>query len=630
MKKGMILFGIIVFLLGALGCQSTPTTATTYSVPTVDTSGLIDDYETYDDVLTASEAGWVSDHQCVTIIGNEVTIQTSGIYYLTGAINNAIIIVDADNDADVVIVVEGLSISNTSDSILVVENANQVTLNVKENTVNDWSLSSTSITSIPLIESKDDLVITGTGKLTLTNSSGDGINAHDDLIIGNGHLFIHASHHGIEVNNQLSIVGGELVIEAMNDGIHCENNDDNTISSILIMGGLGQLSGDSNGLYSSGSIFLSDGEYEITGGSSMVSTVDYSQVAIKAGGVIQVDGGTYIVQTIADGIHSETSFVINDGALTVDSGDDAIHTTGELVINSGTITITADEDGLQSDESLYILGGIIEINAKKDGLNAIKMIEIQEGIITINATDDGVHADESILIMGGTLSIIKSYEGLESLDIEIRGGLIDIQSSDDGINAVDETATSFFNPGGMGASGSATLLICGGTTYVNASGDGIDINGSITMTDGLLIVCGPTNNANGALDYDSTFVISGGTLIATGSSGMAQNISSSSSQCGVLINLTSTSNQLVTLLDDDGDVLVAFDPVKSYQSIVISTPEMRKNHTYQLYIGGSISNQESVQYDCYVGGTLSGGTLKSTFTQTATATSVGSTMGGRP
>jgi hypothetical protein len=75
---------------------------------------------------------------------------------------------------------------------------------------------------------------------------------------------------------------------------------------------------------------------------------------------------------------------------------------------------------------------MIEINAKKDGLNAIKMIEIQEGIITINATDDGVHADESILIMGGPHSIIKSYEGLESLDIEIRGGLIDILCSDDG------------------------------------------------------------------------------------------------------------------------------------------------------------------------------------------------------
>ena len=42
------------------------------------------------------------------------------------------------------------------------------------------------------------------------------------------------------------------------------------------------------------------------------------------------------------------------------------------------------------------------------------------------------------------------------------------------------------------------------------------------MVGGTVLVNGPTNNGNGSLDYDETFDISGGTLVAAGSAGMAQ------------------------------------------------------------------------------------------------------------
>lgn len=73
-------------------------------------------------------------------------------------------------------------------------------------------------------------------------------------------------------------------------------------------------------------------------------------------------------------------------------------------------------------------------------------------------------------------------------------------------------------------------VIKGGKLTVDARGDGLDSNGSIEMSGGVVIVNGPTENMNGALDYDGSFLISGGTLVAAGSAGMAQEPSVDSSQ----------------------------------------------------------------------------------------------------
>ncbi|MCM3627810.1 carbohydrate-binding domain-containing protein [Paenibacillus glycanilyticus] len=76
--------------------------------------------------------------------------------------------------------------------------------------------------------------------------------------------------------------------------------------------------------------------------------------------------------------------------------------------------------------------------------------------------------------------------------------------------------------GGQPASGASEglLTISGGNLYVDAEGDGLDANGSIAMTGGNVMVNGPTMNGNGALDYDGTFNMTGGTLVPAGSSGM--------------------------------------------------------------------------------------------------------------
>ena len=73
----------------------------------------------------------------------------------------------------------------------------------------------------------------------------------------------------------------------------------------------------------------------------------------------------------------------------------------------------------------------------------------------------------------------------------------------------------------MAVSEGVEVYISGGEIHLDAGGDGFDSNGVADMTGGTLIVEGPTNSGNGAIDVASTFTISGGTLFAGGAAGMA-------------------------------------------------------------------------------------------------------------
>jgi hypothetical protein len=182
-------------------------------------------------------------------------------------------------------------------------------------------------------------------------------------------------------------------------------------------------------------------------------------------------------------------------------------------------------------------------------------------------------------------------------------------------------------------SGSSILLtINGGYIYVDANGDGIDVNGPVTMTGGTVIVNGPVNNGNGALDYDGAFTMNGGYLVAAGSSGMAMAPQSSSSQYSIMVNFDNTQpvGTMVHIETVIGDDLLTFVPTKTYQSVVLSSPELANGMTCSVYTGGSSTG--TVRDGLYTGGTYSGGTPVTTLTLSGVVTTAGSTaamgMGG--
>lgn len=398
---------------------------------------------------------------------------------------------------------------------------------------------------------------------------------------------------------------------------------------------------------------FSKADMTITGAGALTVHGHYNDgIASKDGLVIA--GGAITVDAVDDGIRGKDYVVIQDGNLTVTAGGDGVKSDnddagslGYITVEQGTVTVAAGGDGLAAEGDVRIAagnfvitsgggsanildgdtsakgikgqarvtfdGGAFTIDAADDAIHSNGSIEINGGTFTIATGDDGIHADGTLTITGGVIDITRSVEGLESAIMLIEAGDIHVVSSDDGLNVAGDSGL--------------TLDVHGGTIVIDAAGDGVDVNGQIDMTGGVIIVHGPTEQMNGALDFDAGFAISGGTVIAAGSAGMAQAPDASSSQNSVLIYFSTTqpAGSLVHLTNRAGENVLTFAPKKAYQSLAFSSPALVRGETYTIYVGGQATGR--VQDGVYTGGSYSGGTQYASFTVSSALTQVGS--GGR-
>lgn len=299
---------------------------------------------------------------------------------------------------------------------------------------------------------------------------------------------------------------------------------------------------------------------------------------------------------------------------------------------SGKDTSDADSTstkGIKSDGALYVNGGTYTINSADDSFHSNSDVTINDGTYTISSGDDGIHADSALLVNGGTITVTESYEGLEGLNITINDGKIDITASDDGMNAAGgNDASGFGGRGGDGFKGMQAqdaaqksddtsentqksddssdtaqntntasddemwMVINGGYVHVLAGGDGLDSNGDLTINGGEVYVDGPSDNGNSAIDYGekSSFYINGGTVVAVGSSGMAEDVSSDSKQQAAFVKLDSQADAGdVTLKDADGNEIISYTAQKKYDCVIISTADLKAGQTYTLSASGSES-----------------------------------------
>ncbi|WP_330683793.1 carbohydrate-binding domain-containing protein [Romboutsia ilealis] len=374
-----------------------------------------------------------------------------------------------------------------------------------------------------------------------------------------------------------------------------------------------------------------------------------------------IEGGKINITSSQDGIQAETELLVADGDITIKTGEgsknsiksnqtpgqmpegmtkgerptipdgqtkgerpempqDIRHPSSNQDTNKNSNTdvstnTSTDENtsmkALKATTNIIIDGGTFNIDSEDDSIHSNANAIINGGTFEIASGDDGIHSDTKLDINGGIINISKSYEGIESTTININDGNIHVVASDDGINAAggNDVSTETGMPGNdkFSSSGDALININGGYVYVDASGDGIDANGSINMVGGTVLVNGPTNNGNGSLDYDETFDISGGTLVAAGSAGMAQMPSDSSSQKILNLSLTSQeANTVVNIKSSDGKNILTYSPSKNYSSVIVSTPDIKDNTKYTVSVGGTAKGE--AKDGLYFDGNYSGGT----------------------
>ena len=312
-------------------------------------------------------------------------------------------------------------------------------------------------------------------------------------------------------------------------------------------------------------------------------------------------------------IYSKCDLTINgNGSLTISSENgNGIVSKDDLKVTSGTYEITAGKHGISGKDSIRIADGTFTITSVKDGLHSGNdedaekgYVYIADGKITISAEDDGIHGETKLVIANGTIDLQKSKEGLEGAIVEIAGGDITVHASDDGINASDGSGSSFgggfgIRPGSNDDAKSESeskdaskttsdvyVLISGGKIIIDAQGDGIDSNGNLYVRGGETYVYGPEGNMNSAIDYEYVGEITGGSLIAIGSSGMAMNFSKSTQGSAILTaDSTHNAGETVQLKDSDGNLIMECTSTRKYASVVVSSPLMEQGKTYTLTMG---------------------------------------------
>ena len=518
----------------------------------------------------------------VTVDGRTATITTAGIYTLSGTLNDGQLIVDTEDEAPIYLILNGVDLRSATSAPLALMNSEQVVIVLADNSAN-YIEDAASYVFLDVeaeepsaaLFSNDDLTITGNGSLAITGNYNDGISSDDGIIIESGNIMVTAVDDGIRGKDFLAIEDGVLTVNAGDDGLKSDNEDDAELGYIVVEGGAIIVTAGGDAITAQTDVLITGGTFALTsgGGSGEQVAADASAKGIKGLANIAIDSGTFTIDAADDAIHSNSNIVINDGSFALRTGD------------------------------------------------------------------DGIHADATVTINGGEIDISQSWEGIESAVITINDGNISVVSSDDGINVAGGVDGSGMvagpgrvgrgGPGGMTGGESSVytgdyyLYINGGTILVDAAGDGLDANGAIEMTGGLVIVNGPTEQMNGALDYDGTFNIFGGTFIAAGSAGMAQAPGTGSTQNSVLINLSGTlpGSTLLNIQDESGTDVMTFVPSKQYQSIVFSSPELMTGSEYTLYYGGSATGTETG--GLYVDGTYSPGTEYITFTVSSVTTIIG-------
>lgn len=279
------------------------------------------------------------------------------------------------------------------------------------------------------------------------------------------------------------------------------------------------------------------------------------------------------------------------------------------------VTSTATDDstsmkGIKTGNSLLISGGNIKIDSADDGLHSNLSMVINGGTFDIASGDDGVHAEETLEVTACTMTISECYEGLEALHIKVSGGDIDLTATDDGLNAAGGTDASGTGgrdngnfggrgPGGMGglggmSAGNGSIVVSGGKLHINSSGDGIDANGTLEISGGYTVVVGPTQGDTATLDYDTSGIITGGTFIGTGASGMAQTFSDSENQGVIAVSVGNQSaGTEILLTDKDGNEIISYAPELNYAVVILSSPDIAKGQTYTITVGDQSAEFEA-------------------------------------
>lgn len=636
-KRNCIAAVILTMCLMTAGCARNSTSTTTASGgETTITSDITkedtdvthaDDAENYRVSITGDFTVTSDTSDGVTQSGSVYTITKAGEYTVTGLLSEGQLIVDAGDEDEVTIVLNGTSITCSSGSPIYVKNASKVEIKSEENSFNEVIDNRTEATEDSsddagnaAIYATCDLKLVGKGALVVTGNYNNGIQSKDDLSIKNVIVKVTAVNNAVKGNNAVDIESGNIIaISAKGDGIKTSNsnisNKGNQKGIVTITGGnidvyaacdgidaayVVDISGDGNlNIYtdtyseyseevtssgsSSGTSTSRDSSANKTASANTVSYVAASDTIANAPGG---SGGGNMGGM--DGQNGGNAPDMNGGSGGNKAGGNRPGMPGDFNKSGNSSGQSYSTKGIKAESEINISGFTINISSTDDGIHANSdsgvletgedgkgTIVINGGSITISSGDDGIHADKQLDVNDGYINVVTSYEGLEAITINLNGGKIYVYATDDGINACT----------GDGKTSPIVNVTGGYIDVTTASGDtdGIDSNGNYVQTGGFVLVKGGSSSGNvsGSIDVDGTVTITGGTCVALG--GVCETPINSAN--AYVLSSVSFSSGRYSLKDASGNEVISFTVDGSFSNGWICSDTLTTGTSYTLYRG---------------------------------------------
>lgn len=471
----------------------------------------------------------------VTVEDGTLTITKAGTYKLSGEYQGQIKVETADSDA-VRLVLDNANITNSSGAALNVVNADEVILysaSGTTNTISDGADYAATGEDDPdaVIYSKADLTIAGEGTLKVNGNHEDGIHTSDGLVIASGTLEVNAANTGIKGKDYVDILGGTINVTAQQDGIKSTNDTD------------------------------------------------------------EGQGWTRL----------------SNGTVTVNAGDDGFKASRVVEISGGSLTVEQSDEGIEA-QYINVSGGDVNVTSADDGMNASLKTSDSESTDSSANTSDTADQQQNNQQQGsipggqqsGTSGTAQQQNNTQNQGNQnmgqppaMPGGNAQDGTSQNGTTGTGQQGMGQPPQGGMPGGGGGTfevvdaaINVSGGHVTVNAEGDGIDSNGVTTLSGGTLIVNGPSQGGNAALDTNGDLLLNGATVLSGSTADMFE-APSTNSTSGYL-KLTNSSGfeqgSTVQVADSSGKVVANYKVTKSnVQLVLVSSSSIVKGQSYTVY-----------------------------------------------
>ncbi len=396
-----------------------------------------------------------------------VTITKKGDYLISGTCSNGQIIVEANKEKDVRLILNGVNLTCTDSAPIYEKQCDKMVITLADGTENVLSDTLPKVYDNAekqqpdsCIFAKDDLVINGNGTLKVSSAYSEGIHSTDSVKLISGNIIVNSGDNGVRGKEGVIVKEAVLDVTSKGDGIRTTYSDNTSLGYILIEGGNIKVYSAKDGIQATGHI-------QVTGGVIDVTTDN---------GVAHADSED---SKSAKGIKSDHDIYISRASVTVNSTEDAINNDGNLIVDDGSLTLTAMDDAVSTDGNIVINGGTVTVEGSKEGFDAYS-VSINGGSVTVNASDDGIKAS----------------------------------AGDDESDSDDKVKFGDANP--FSDSSNAYIAVTGGSVNITSEGEYIDSDGNLYITGGKVTLLGEKAKEDGAVSFKGKANVAAGSIDAEG------------------------------------------------------------------------------------------------------------------